>query len=241
MSDPIDDLFVGDLADFVRRRDDLVRQLRKDGDKDAAAAVKQLRKPSAVAWAVNQVARQERERVAELLAAADEVRAAQARAVEGRDADGLRTASRKWRGLINAAAAKAAEAAGAQYRDEAASTFEAASADEELRALLTAGRLTSALSPSGFGLAGMPDPPERMRETPPEPEPEPAPHEPEPIVEENPKARKRLEEREAELTKAVHRLRRAEQRLEAAQQAVEEAAAARDAAQASRDEAAAEL
>jgi hypothetical protein len=211
----VDELFAADPADFVRRRDELAKQLKKDGDKDATAAVKKLRKPSAVAGAVNRVARTNPDQIEELLAAADEVRAAQARAVEGRDAEGLRTASRKWRALINAAAAKAAEAAGAQYRDEAASTFEAASADEELRALLKSGRLTTALSPSGFGLAGMPDPPERVREV--LPEPEEATPEPDPAEE------KRRQERVAAREKAVHRLRRAEQRLEVAQKAVEEA------------------
>ncbi len=222
MTDPIDDLFVGELGDFVRRRDELAKQLKKDGDKEAAGAVKALRKPSAVAWAINHVARRDRDRVTEVFEAADAVRAAQARAVEGRDAEGLRTASRRWRELVQAAAAEAAEIAGSQYRDEAAATIEAASADEELRQLLAAGRLTTALSPSGFGLAGMPDPPERVREVVDvDREPE---AEPEPKV--DAAAEKRQREREAERSKAVHRLRRAEQRLEVAQQAVADAQAA---------------
>jgi hypothetical protein len=224
----VDDLFAAHPADFVRLRDELAKRLKTDGGKSAAAAVKKLRKPSAVAGAVNRVARSDPQGIADLLDAAVEVRAAQAQAVKGGDAAGLRTASRRWRELVQATAAKAAAVAGAQYRDEAAATIEAASADEELRGLLVAGRLMAALSPSGFGLAGMPDPPERLhdgvvpaeheqlrQEAPPPPEPQ-----------EDLQEQKRLRERAAAREKAVHRLRRAEQRLEVAQRAVEEAEAA---------------
>ncbi len=241
MTDPVDELFVGEVGDFVRRRDELVRQLKKDGNKDAATAVKALRKPSAVAWAVNQVARRQPAAIDELVAAAQAVHAAQARAVQGGDGSSLKETTAAWRGRVRALAADVAGDAGEQYRDEAAATFEAASTSEELAALLKAGRLMTALSPSGFGLGGMPDPPERLREVhPPEQE---ADSEPEADAEpqEDPAARKRLDERESALQKAVHRLRRAEQRLEAAKRAVEEAAAARDTARASRDEAAADL
>jgi len=249
----VDDLFDIDVADFVARRDALVKQLKKDGDKDAAAAVKALRKPSAVAGAVNRVAREQAGDIDALLAAGQAVRAAQMKAVQGRDDGGLRTASRDWRALIQTLAGAVAKLAGAQYRDDAAATFEAASADDALGAVLKAGRLTAAFEPTGFGLAGMPDPPERAEREVFEPEPEllggsvakttTDPHksgvEDAPVV--DAAARKRLEEREAALEKATHRLRRAEQRLDVARRAVEEATATRDEALAARDEAANQL
>lgn len=243
MTDPVDELFVGEIGEFVRHRDELVRQLKKDGDKDAAAAVKALRKPSAVAWAVNQVARRQPDAIDELVAAAEAVHAAQARAVQGKDGSSLKETTAAWRGRVRALAAEVAGVAGEQYRDDAAATFEAASTSDELSALLKAGRLVTALSPSGFGLGGMPDPPEPRREVrPAEDEAVAVPEaEAEAEPQEDPAARRRLDEREAVLVKAVHRLRRAEQRLEVAQRAVEEAAEARDVAQAARDEAAAEL
>ena len=241
----VDDLFAAELTQFIASRDALVKQLKSDGDKAAAAAVKALRKPSAVAWAVNQVVRREPDDIAALIAAGQAVRDAQAKAVQGKDDGGLRTAARDWRARIHGMATAAARIAGDQYRDDAAATFEAASADGALAEVLKAGRLVAAIEPTGFGLAGMPDPPERPAREHFEPEPHPvaAPNpepepEPEPVVDEV--ALKRLAEREAALEKATHRLRRAEQRLDVARQAVDDANAARDAALAARDEAVAQ-
>ena len=49
----ISDLFRGPIADFVSRRDSLVKALRSSGDRESSAAVKALRKPSRTAWALN--------------------------------------------------------------------------------------------------------------------------------------------------------------------------------------------
>src|SRR5205809_4596366 len=104
----VDELFDVDLAEFVARRDALVKQLKADGDKDSAAAVKALRKPSAVAWAVNHVARHAAKEIAALVAAAGDVRAAQARAVQGKDDGTLRTATQTWRAHVRAMGDRAA-------------------------------------------------------------------------------------------------------------------------------------
>jgi hypothetical protein len=215
----VDELFDGDIADFTRRRDELAKQVKSDGDKVAAAAIKALRKPTSAVWAVNQVARQQRDKVAELVRAATDVHTAQANAVSGRDDGSLRTATRVWREVINELAALVAP----QYRDEAAVMFQTASTTEQLADVLLAGRFMTAVSSAGFGLEGMPEPPERESLVMPEPIAEP---EPEPEPEESPA----LVEARQELERLTHRLRRAEQRLEQAQQAVDEAAAKRDAA-----------
>ena len=49
-------VYRGTLEDFVRRRDALARELRAAGQRDDAKAVKSLRKPSAVAWALDAAA-----------------------------------------------------------------------------------------------------------------------------------------------------------------------------------------
>jgi hypothetical protein len=231
MTDPVDGLFTGSLDDFVKRRDALVRQLKKDGDKDAAAAVKQLRKPSTAAWAVNQVARRSPAAIDDVVAAARDVHDAQARAVQGKDSSGLRTATDAWRKQIHALAAEVAKEAGEQYRDDAASTFEAASTSDEWAQVLKAGWLVTTLSPSGFGLQDMPDPvlTERPRRTAEEPE-----RDDEAIA----AARERLDKLDAALEKATLRLRRAEQRLDQARDAVADAQHARNKAQEERDAAA---
>src|SRR5262249_38111386 len=51
-------LFALDPNDFVTARDQRARELRKEGEKDEAAAVKALRRPTVPVWALNQVARQ---------------------------------------------------------------------------------------------------------------------------------------------------------------------------------------
>jgi hypothetical protein len=233
MTDPVDELFTGSLDDFVKRRDALARELKKAGDKETAAAVKQLRKPSTAAWAVNQVARRSPDAIDDLIAAAAAVHDAQARAVQGKDSSGLRSATDTWRKSIHALAAAVAKDASEQYRDDAAATFEAASTSAEWSTVLKAGRLMTTLSPSGFGLQDMPDPVPASR-------PEKRVAEPEPERDDRAiaEARDRLDKLDAALEKATHRLRRAEQRLEQARDAVADAQDAREKAQAERDDAA---
>ena len=233
-TDPVDELFSGALADFIKRRDALVKELKQAGDKDTAAAVKALRKPSTAAWSVNQVARRRPDDVDALIASAREVHAAQARAVQGKDAGELRTTTERWRKQIHSLAADVANDAGEQYRDDAAATFEAASTSEEWSGVLRSGRLMTTLSPSGFGLADMPDPvltrrphervaPNVARDV--EPEAEPV-ADPQPEVDQ--RHEKAVADARANLENATHRLRRAEQRLAQAQHAVDDAGVARD-------------
>ncbi|HVT78518.1 MAG TPA: hypothetical protein VHD87_15880 [Acidimicrobiales bacterium] len=229
MTDPVDALFAGALDDFVKRRDALVRELKQAGDKETAAAVKALRKPSTAAWAVNQAARRNPDAVDALVAAARAVHAAQAAAVQGRDGGGLRTATDTWRSQIRSLAAEVAKDAGEHYRDDAAATFEAASTSDEWAPVLKAGRLMATLSPSGFGLQDMPDP---VLTRPPA---DAAPARDDAAIE---AARTHLDKLDAALEKATHSLRRAEQRLDQARVAVAEAEAARDRARAARDQAA---
>lgn len=49
------DLYSGPLGDFIARRDAHAKELRAAGDREAASAVKSLRKPSRMAWALNRV------------------------------------------------------------------------------------------------------------------------------------------------------------------------------------------
>ena len=51
----VDQLYGLPLEEFTKARDAEARRLRAEGDKDAAAAVKALEKPTKAAWAINQV------------------------------------------------------------------------------------------------------------------------------------------------------------------------------------------
>lgn len=159
--DGVDQLYGLDPDEFVSARDRLVKQLKAAGDRDGAAAVKKLRRPTVVAWALNQVARGHRERVEELMDAGAAVQEAQAAAMGGGDPKELRDAAHRRRQIVSELARAAAELAGPAHHDEAVATLDAASLDGDVGELLRHGRLTKEVpAPSGFGLGGMPEPPD---------------------------------------------------------------------------------
>ena len=71
----LDALYAAPLADFVEARNALSKNLGAAGRKDDAARVKSLAKPSAAAWAVNQVAFSSPRLLDALVAAGDRLRA----------------------------------------------------------------------------------------------------------------------------------------------------------------------
>jgi len=101
MPDEASALFQAPPEGFVAARDALAARLRDEGRTEEASAVKRLRKPTVVAWALDQLAARDRDGVQELLAAGAEVRAAQQAALSSKRgaAERLRTA-----GIARAAA-----------------------------------------------------------------------------------------------------------------------------------------
>ena len=81
MTKDADRLFGLPLAEFTGERDALVRKLRDEGRRDEAAEIAALRKPVLAAWVVNQLVRQRRAEVRELVRAAEAVKSGR------RDAD----------------------------------------------------------------------------------------------------------------------------------------------------------
>jgi len=73
----IDGLYGMPLSEFTGARDDAARELRKSGQREAAARVKALRKPTAAAGAVNRLVRDHRADVERFLRAAAVLREAQ--------------------------------------------------------------------------------------------------------------------------------------------------------------------
>jgi hypothetical protein len=213
----VDDLFGADLNEFVTTRDRLAKTLREDGQREAAAAVKKLRRPTRTAWAVNQVARRRQEDVATLVEAGQALEEAQATAVGKGDPGLLREASRRRRALLADLSRAATELAGAAHHDEATATFDAASLDPELVPELLAGRLTKELPPpSGFGLGAMPEP--TVDEEPDRPEGQAA-------TEDLERARHEVAQAEAAVHEATARVEQARERLAAAEAAARAAEA----------------
>ncbi|MGH3046758.1 MAG: hypothetical protein ACRDNC_07110, partial [Gaiellaceae bacterium] len=88
----IDRLYTLPVDEFVERRNELARSLRKDGNREAANQVKGLRKPTVPAWAVNQLARREKMRVRGLLTAGERLRKAHEKLLGGGSPEALQRA-----------------------------------------------------------------------------------------------------------------------------------------------------
>lgn len=222
----VDELYGLDPNDFVAARNDLVKRLKKAGDKVLAAEVAKLKRPAPAAWAVNQLARRHRHELEELVRLGAVLRDAQDRALAGDDPGDMRHAGRARRDAVAGLAGRADRllverggAAGA-HAGEVTSTLEAASLDAEAGAAVLAGRLSNELEPpSGFGLFDVTVAPASS------PKPRPAPTEEPEVDERDEQAR-----REAEAVVAEAR-RRWEQRSAQAKEAVERVAAGRQTVQ----------
>jgi hypothetical protein len=153
----IDDLYAGPPDGFVAARDALAKALKAEGDKDAAAEVKALRRPTVAAWAVNQVARTTKTKkdVAALLQVGDRLRDAHEALLDGKGDAAIREATSERRKLVaklTKAAVELLGATGEAQREAITNTFDAAVADPEAGLVVRAGRLAKELdAPSGFG------------------------------------------------------------------------------------------
>ncbi len=145
---------------FTPLRAELVASARTAGDKELAAAVGALRKPTVAAWAVNHLVRSQPDSLADFLAFADLLREAQ----RSLDSEQLRTLGRERSrrvdellALVLSAAAAAGTSVGAGATDEVRQTLTAVIADEEAQATVLTGSLVKALSYSGFGSVDIAD------------------------------------------------------------------------------------
>jgi len=147
--------------DFVRARNDLVRSLRKAGRRDDADEASKLRRPSATAAALNQVARAEPQLVDVLLHEWARLRDALQRAVEGDAADvrPAQAAERRAADAVVVAARRHLEQLGQRDSEAAAqrvnNTLRAAALDDSLAEQLRRGTLDTDVVASGFGFDGM--------------------------------------------------------------------------------------
>jgi hypothetical protein len=152
-----DELFGLPPEEFVAARDDLARRLKRDGDAEAAARVKALRRPPLSAWAVNRLARERAAALDRLLAAGERLRAAHQAALAGEGAAELRAAAKAERAAVTDLVETALELlreAGHPTtdatRDRVVATLHAAAASPEAAELVRHGRLTADLAPAGF-------------------------------------------------------------------------------------------
>jgi DNA repair exonuclease SbcCD ATPase subunit len=150
----VDDLYGLPREEFIPARRELARQVREAGDKEGAAAIEKLAKPTTAAWLVNRLAREHPDDVESLISLGDELREATGTA----SGSELRALTRRRTELIGdlvrlAGGSKLTEAIVRELED----MFTAAVATPEAAEVLRAGRITTArdlaIAPTWPGLS----------------------------------------------------------------------------------------
>ena len=150
-----EELYALSPGDFTAARDERAAQARAAGDRDLAQAIGGLRRPVVSAWLVNQLAREAKDQVAELVALGESLRQAQ----QDLAGEQVRELSAQRRTLVAALVAEAkriaardGRPAGLQVEREVDATLQAALADSGAAAAVQAGCLASPLSYAGLGV-----------------------------------------------------------------------------------------
>ena len=213
------ELYGGLPADFTPERTAAEKAAKADGDKDLAAAVKNLKKPSVGAWAVNLLVRRETEQIDQVFTLAESLRAA-ADALDGAE---LRALTKQRRQLTSALSTRARQLAlehgnrlTQAVADQVEGTLNAAMLDAGAADAVRTGMLVTTLSATGVdeqSWASAIAVPEALgtRIAPAEPAPGPALH----VVPENKRllretAEEALSEAEAEVKAATKAAAKAE-------------------------------
>jgi hypothetical protein len=145
-----DGLYALPPEEFTAARDEAAKQARAKGNRDLAATVKALRRPSVSAFAVNALASAHAGDLEALVGLGARLRDA----MTGKGGD-LRALTDERRALVSrltrAAAAAADRELTAAQEAEVAATLEAATADPRLADAVRSGRLVKPLRYAGFG------------------------------------------------------------------------------------------
>lgn len=150
VDEALDHVFSQPLASFTAERNRIAKELAAAGDKDAAATVKAIKKPSVSAWAVNQLVRQQPEGIAELVRLHEELGASRGGSELRRVTDERRRLIARLTEQAGALLEEAGHGASSTTEQRIAQTLLAASSGGELEAL-AGGRLTGDLEAPGFG------------------------------------------------------------------------------------------
>lgn len=141
-------------ADFVAARDARAGAAKGSGDRELAAAITALRKPTVAAWALNALVRSAPREVDALLRLGAELRTAQRQLSGAR----LRELTRQRRQVVDALAERAGDVAADQGRPvseavlrQVSETLTAALADSDIAERVRTGTLATAESYAGFG------------------------------------------------------------------------------------------
>jgi hypothetical protein len=159
----VQDLFGLPLERFVAERTALAKELRSRGERDQAAQVEALRKPTLAAWAVNQLVRTQGRDVKALFEAGDRARRSQAELLAGRGAgaalrealDQERNAVSRLLGTARGLLSVEGDELSPAMLERVAETLHAAALEDDARAQVADGCLQRELRHVGIGAAGL--------------------------------------------------------------------------------------
>jgi hypothetical protein len=151
----LDRLFAVPLEEFVAERTRLGRELKAGGERSAAEEIAALRKPTAAAWALNRVARDQPDAVEEWLEAAAALRDASMHPAEA-GGDGLRAAMAAHRAatarlteVVRDDAQPGGRPLSEGMLDRVRTLLASVTADARLAERLRVGRVTEGPAPTG--------------------------------------------------------------------------------------------
>ncbi|MDB5213626.1 MAG: hypothetical protein JWO86_1553 [Myxococcaceae bacterium] len=153
----LDELYGASPAEFTGKRDALAKALKAEGDVAGANEIKAQRKPTQIAYVLNQLARKHADDLADLVDVGRELARAQRKALRGEAGHDLRDAIARQRSVVSGLTAKTASLMGelgvspTGHLDEIASALQAALVDPAVGAKLEEGRLDKVPAPAaGF-------------------------------------------------------------------------------------------
>ncbi len=154
LGDAVEELYAADLDRFIARRTELAKAARAADDKDAAAAITALRKPTQSAFTINRLARTDPDAIDTLVRVGTELLRAQTTG----DGKALRELNSQRRKVLDRLTGRAFEIIGQQspsagQREEITATLTAALAEPGVAEQLRHGTLVRAAEPTGFGFS----------------------------------------------------------------------------------------
>jgi uncharacterized protein (UPF0147 family) len=159
----VDQLYRARLDEFVERRNEFARSLRKEGNRREADEVRKLRKPTLPAWTVNQLARREKMRLRGLITAGERLRKAHEELLVGgspealqRGRDGERRAIAELVGAAETLLKEAGHPASEATLERVRETLHAAVVDEGIGRRVREGTLDKEEQMTGFGFGNLP-------------------------------------------------------------------------------------
>ncbi|MDQ1674115.1 MAG: hypothetical protein QOC98_2677 [Frankiaceae bacterium] len=230
-----DELYRLPLEEFISARDTRVKELRKT-DRELAAAIGKLRKPSAAARVVNLLVHERPELLDQLADLAEALRTAQ----ESLSGDQLRALSAQRHQVVASVVREARRLATGQgvkvgdaVQRELEATFDAALADPSAARAVRTGRLTTSLSYAGLGVGGSGNADGMTAASAPSPAPKTKPPSKGKAGTDT-RGEAKAEAAKARAAEAERRRNEQEETVRAAEQALSEAVVARDKADADR-------